>query len=319
MHLFHRAAAFIVIGMLAQSLSSHAQDIVAPMAAGPGLTISRILSGNGPALSVKVKDFGPDWRVFTLLPPAQGGAQGQADPTGGMMGDRVYYTRGQSLMVGRDTYLVAYQARSSSGGGNPWVAMFTPGSVTRNSTLYLSLVNVSRSGGLSGIRQFDIKSIPERQELADASDTVQAGDSNIIEVTRDGKTITTSDIQPSGRVTGDDERLKALGVAVRKYAWAHRDRLPAMATPERAMRALRPYAGARSVFRQVVADLPYVPNATLSGKKLSHIASPGKVIVYYGRKPDTCGCHHALFADGSAHEILPGDWIAARKVSGITN
>jgi hypothetical protein len=101
-----------------------------------------------------------------------------------MTRNRIYYTRGQSLMVGRDIYLVAYQARSSSS-DNPWISMFMPGSVTRDSMLYLSLVNVSRSGGLVGIRQFDLKSIPERQEIADASDTVQTGDTSVIEVTHD--------------------------------------------------------------------------------------------------------------------------------------
>jgi hypothetical protein len=179
MHLFHRAAAFAVIGMLAQSLSSNAQDAVAPMAAGQspaaapmaagqssaGAAIGQILAGNGPALSVKVKELGPDWRVFTLLPPGSSGSAAQYGGSG-LAAEGEYYTRGQSVVVGKDTYLIAYHTRKPSSVGNPFVSMFMPEAVTRDATLYLSLINLSRNGGLADIRQFDIKSVPEHQELA---------------------------------------------------------------------------------------------------------------------------------------------------------
>lgn len=260
------------------------------------LTIKQAMSGSVP-LAIKAKDLTTDWRTFHIAEQAGlselMGAYGQSSP---------YYTKGEQLMIGHDTYLIAYHVPDDASTPLAYVNPMGPAAtLTSDSELRLTLVNVSTEGGLTDIQPFDPKSL---------SPSTSADQLSQIE----DETIETHSSYVSGfNHTSDDDRLRDLWMVILKYVEKHDGRLPPMHNASTARKALTPYASDRNLFTQIGTKLAYRPNPTVSERTLVKITNRPSTIIYYTEKPDPCGCHHALFADGSAHEILPRDWPVAVK------
>jgi len=113
-------------------------------------TITDVISGSGPPLSLKLKELDSTWRVIATEPPT-----GIDQMVSGQ--SSVYFTHGQLLTVGGDQFLVAYSLPQPAipqmyGGG-------TAVEVTADTPLHLSLINMGTVGGLYEIRPFDLKDV----------------------------------------------------------------------------------------------------------------------------------------------------------------
>lgn len=270
------------------------------------VTIKDTLAGKVAPLTLKLGDLTRDW--YRLSVGVKGGADvaGGASRAylslmlGGAMGDSGCYTRGDTVTVEGESFLITYRLVTKPidmtvmmrGGAN---AMPAPEKPTPDSTLSLSLVHLRNVDGLSGIRPFDLEA-----ELAggDTSDTA-------IEEAREA----------AAKARGL-QNLRQIGLALIAYAQDGDKTLPAMKDAETTRKALEPYCKAKDAFTSPDTKELYVPNASLAGKKLADITGREKIVAFYDSQPvnDT---RAVVFLDGHVERVAETKWAALKKASQI--
>jgi hypothetical protein len=112
------------------------------LAAEPSLT--SILSGNNIPTVVKLKELTPEWRVMSTNGQLEiGNLQAFVGLWGGGAFATNYYTKGQTVAIGAETYIVAYSLLSLADKVSPEMP------------LSLSLLNLKTIGSMSNIRAFE--------------------------------------------------------------------------------------------------------------------------------------------------------------------
>lgn len=126
---------------LAAVLCSHSQSSI-------GAELDQVISGSRFPLNLKVMDLDSEWRCLSI--------SGQFETGGGMQpfnpfllttGSNFYYTKGKTVTVGSETYMIAYRL------DNPARQL----KLTPETTLTLSLLNLRTIGSLNNIRQFNFE------------------------------------------------------------------------------------------------------------------------------------------------------------------
>jgi hypothetical protein len=140
------------------------------LAAEPSL--ASVLSGNSVPTSIELKKLTPEWRAMSTNGQFEfGNFQAFVGIFGGGVFATTYYTKGQTVSIGSETYIVAYSLLSLV----ETVAPETP--------LNLSLLNLKTIGTMSNIRSFD--SIAETKVLERQLASLQFA--NIFDPTKTGK------------------------------------------------------------------------------------------------------------------------------------
>jgi hypothetical protein len=140
------------------------------LAAEPSL--ANVLSGNSLPTAIKFKDLTPDWRVMSTNGQFEfGNFQAFVGIFGGGFFATSYYTKGQTVSIGSETYIVAYSLLS------------LVDTVAPETLLNLSLLNLKTIGSMSNIRTFD--SIAETKVLERQLASLQFA--NIFDPTKTGK------------------------------------------------------------------------------------------------------------------------------------
>ncbi len=112
------------------------------LAAEPSL--ANILSGNNIPTSIKLKELTPEWRVMSTNGQLEiGNLQAFVGLWGGGAFATNYYTKGQTVAIGAETYIVAYSLLS------------LVDKVSPEMPLSLSLLNLKTIGSMSNIRAFE--------------------------------------------------------------------------------------------------------------------------------------------------------------------
>jgi hypothetical protein len=112
------------------------------LAAEPSLT--SILSGSNIPTSIKLKELTPEWRAMSTNGQLEiGNLQAFIGLWGGGAFATNYYTKGQTVVVGSETYIVAYSLLSLADKISPEMP------------LSLSLLNLKTIGSMSNIRAFE--------------------------------------------------------------------------------------------------------------------------------------------------------------------
>jgi hypothetical protein len=152
----------------------------------PGADFEALFSGKTHPLSVKLSDLNDDWRRFTLhtagnangnisvsVNGTTGNSASSQNNVADITGSRTYLTKGQTVSVGDQIYLVAYRLPGSgldlSGLIQALAAKAppTPTPLTAETALPLSLLDLKSIGSLDDIRAFDLKrEIAESEKLA---------------------------------------------------------------------------------------------------------------------------------------------------------
>jgi hypothetical protein len=261
---------------------------------GQGMSFQELLSGKTVPLTLKLKDLNDEWRRINL-----GGSSGGAGALaiysamfGGGLGGGVYYTKGQTVTVGGETYLVAYRAQTKSPDMASMQQLMRSGQMpepekpTAQTTLSLSLLNLRTTGSFNDIRPFNLEFELTGNETALATE----GEKRAQEV---------NDASLSN--------LRKLGTALLTY---ERDRkvLPLLTDVRTAQEELVLYVSSKDVFAQPETKKPYQPNPSLSGKKLADIAKPEKTVVFYEATASPDGTRGVLFLDGHADRIPENNW-----------
>ncbi|AFY96494.1 hypothetical protein Cha6605_5623 [Chamaesiphon minutus PCC 6605] len=112
------------------------------LAADP--SFADILKGNSIPTSIKLRELTPEWRAMSTNGQLEiGNFQAFVSLFGGGAFANNYYTKGQTVTIGSETYIVAYSILSLAE------------RVAPDLTLNLSLLNLKTIGSMSNIRAFD--------------------------------------------------------------------------------------------------------------------------------------------------------------------
>jgi hypothetical protein len=112
------------------------------LAAEPSL--ANVLSGNSVPTSIELKKLTPEWRAMSTNGQFEfGNFQAFISVFGGGTFATTYYTKGQTVSIGSETYIVAYSLLSLTE------------KVAPETLLNLSLLNLKTIGTMSNIRAFE--------------------------------------------------------------------------------------------------------------------------------------------------------------------
>jgi len=284
-----RVALMMLVVLVAPTLAS-----AAPAKGRQPASFKPLLSGKVAPLSLKLKELNSTWRRFALVETGgMAGLFGLATTVGGG-----YYTKGDTVTVAGETFLLAYRQQGAQISLYQMVAS-GPGGVqmeelTAESPVTLSLLNLRNLAGMNDIRLFDLK-----QELAEykkASEQAAATAS-----------------QMGG---GQSDNLQQLAIAVQMYI-ADFDALPPLGDAEAVTQALVEYVSDESVFTDPDTGEAYAVNSSLSGKSLSEIEDPAQMVVLYQAEPGNGGKRGVAFLDGHVQRVSDSQWEKLKAGSGI--
>jgi hypothetical protein len=109
------------------------------------LNLANILNGSAVATSIRLREIPADWRGFGINGSLEiGNLQTVINSSAGGSFGASYYTKGQNISIGSETYVIAYSL------------LTVVDTITPDTPLGLSLLNLRTVGSLSNIRTFEI-------------------------------------------------------------------------------------------------------------------------------------------------------------------
>ena len=288
-----RRGAFMLFLLLA-ALPAWGQDTEGQ--AQQPMTFKQLLSGSAAPLSMKLKDLNGDWRRMSVSGPSEismGGLMGMLTSmfSGMGMGGGVYYTRGDTVAIGSETYIIAYSTKPRKFTAAEISASKPPPpeKLTPDTTLTLSLLNQRTIGSFTDIEPFDLN-----EEI--------------------GASATASD---DSATTTSTSNLRQMDLALQMYAQDYDEVLPPMKDMASVKQLLMPYVKNEAVFTNPITNQPYQINTILSQHKLGHIPDPAAMVVFYEDSPASDNTRGVAFMDGHAKRISESQWPALRRESKI--
>jgi prepilin-type processing-associated H-X9-DG protein len=255
-----------------------------------GADLQSLLSGKTFPLTRQLKDLNADWTRLTI---------GGSNDSGGVAafymavfsgltgsGGNVYYTQGQMVTIGTETYLVAYRASAKPvnftalmrGGGQD--NMPRPEPLTPDTLLSLSLVNLKNAGNLNDIRKFDLdKEIAEHKE-ANKPPTNETSESN----------------------------LKQIAQGVIMYCQDYDEIFPPMKSNEVVKEVVMPYVKNQAIWIHPETKEPYQPNPALSYALMAGVSSPAETVLFYEMSAAPDNTRGVAFADGHVKRVPEPEW-----------
>lgn len=279
---------------------------LAPLApAAEPATFEQLLAGKEYPLSLKFKDLDGNWRRFSANAGADAANVVRAMYGAAAGGGNLFYTKGQTVSVGGETYLVAYrvqtkamdmagiqvamQAAMMRGGQPP-----EPEKPTAMTSLALTLLNLRSTGSLADIRAFNLEAEITGTEAPSGEEDKHAQEVNDATI----------------------KNLRQIGTALLTYV-GERKVLPVLTDAKAAQNELVLYLRSKDVFNQPGTQKPYQPNAALSGKKPSEFEKPDRVAVFYEPAASADGLRACLFLDGHAERVAEQQWKKIKELSQI--
>ncbi|HEX8551393.1 MAG TPA: BON domain-containing protein [Abditibacteriaceae bacterium] len=272
-------AACFAATSLAPAHFAHAQN-GAPTQSVPDF--KTFLSGNNRPLTLKFRDLTPQHRRIVVAAQSDSFStyiQMMGAATGVEMG--VYFTRGETVSIGEETYLVAYRPQTpldaaairNFGHGDPVV----PTKPSPNAELALSLLNLRTAGSLNDVRPFDAK--------------------------RDMQT-------PAEGATASVRTLEILGRGVRQAIYSNNGIVPKVGKVVTAQlrRAFYPHVHDERTWRNPMTDEYYTPNPAISGLKLSRVTNTKFLPAFYEAEAASDDTRGVLFLDGHVERVSVARW-----------
>jgi hypothetical protein len=295
---------------LAASVSTYAQKSYAGDFQG-------LISGEQAPLHRQLKDLDSSWRQVAISGQYEMGdlMKSWTGLFGAAGYNNIYYTQGQTVRVNDETYVVAYRLPSS---GKPIdfkslventmgsfgitdcsvnVSTSTP-KITPETNISLSLLNIKTIGSLNDVRPFNLK-----EDLA------------ALEKIEQESKAACEQAKLSSANSGDESHLKSLSVALQSYADNHDGKLPNMKDSDGVKVALKDFVTDESIFFNPETLEPYLPNPSLSGKKLSDLANGDGVVAFYEANPAADGTVGVIMVDGYYQRMALEEWQKVKQES----
>ncbi len=257
-------------------------------------TWADMLSGKVVPFTMQVKDLTGEWKKLHT--------SGQADDTvdqlqqlsmmrAGISQRNDIVTRGQTVTIGGETYLVAYcppekiedlRAR--------YVFEEQPTEPTTPDTvLNLALLHLPSCGSLQDIQPYDAVAVQTPESP-----------------------MTPARQRASRNVSLNN--LRQIVLAIQMQAQDNDSKLPLM----NGVSALKALSLSPTTLKEPISKLYYTLNAALSGRAITSFTSPAQELVAaYETVPGPDGMRIAAFLDGHVQMLDEDDWTAAKAKSGI--
>lgn len=252
-------------------------------------TMLRILSGREMPLSVPVKDLDASFRRFVVDgAPGVNNVQNMWIEAKAGVELGVYLTRGATVKLGDETYLVAYRPSirlnpeifRGHGNNNDVVQMRKMGP---NSKLTLSLLNLRTTSSLNDIRPFD-----------------RARD---VETAAEG-------------IAASVRSLQRLGAGIRTWTYSRGGVFPEMKAITPAFkRVFYPHVHDQRLWENPTSEELVRPNAALSGLRFRDIINVKYVFSFAENSVATDGMRGVLFLDGHVERVDAARWERLKKVA----
>lgn len=255
-----------------------------------GAGIRELMSGQTYSLSMQLKELDSEWRRFT--PGGGSEAGGLMAMYAGMFGGagNVYYSRGETVTIGSETYLIAYGRRTRAidmlSAMERGPRSVRPKVLTGETALSLSLLNLRTVGSLTDIRAFNLE-----EELASYEDVF-------------GEAVSQESLS----------NLKNLGLAVQMFLADNDGVMPDMTDP---VAVLDDYVGSDEVFVHPETGQPYGVNRSLSERRLVEVEDPCGTAVFYEDEPADDGTRGVAFLDGHAARVTEAQWEEIKGKSSV--
>jgi hypothetical protein len=291
-------------------------------ARGQNTDLKQLFSGSSYPLTIKLKDLNGDWRRFSVGSSGGEGGMGGffsmimsmfGGAMGGGGGNGAYYTKGDTVNLGGETFIVAYRIKPKPVDPGALATMMAPGSkppvpekLTEETALSLSLLSVHGTTSLNDIRPFDLKA-----ELEESENSRKAMQALGNQIGGGGGAEATAE---EGTSLGN---LRQLGTALLMYVQDYDEVLPPMKDAATVKKVLQPYVKNESVFVNPDSKEPYQPNPILSKKKLAHMTAPADMVAFFEANPAADGTRGVVFLDGHAKRIQEAEWPRLKKASKI--
>ncbi len=269
--------------------------ILALLSALPGFaqetTMTDVLAGKTIPLSLTLRQLNGSWRCFTPSPVSDAAEALVKMVSAQMMQHRLtpttMYTRGQTLVIGGETYLIAYAPspplltppQPGQQGGAP------PAPLTADSEMFLSLLNIRTIGNLLNIHPFDLKQ----------------------EITADQQ-MTTAEAEQQSM-----SKLRQLATATLMYDQDNHGEYPAMDTAENWDAAVIRYVGNnKQMLTRPGMDELYQPNPALNKIMEANIKDPVNTVLAFEATPWPDGMRCVAFADAHVQMVNEQQWQALK-------
>lgn len=287
-------AAVTISGLIAASFSAQplsAQPETAQQTSVPESTMQRILSGREMPLSVPVKDLDASYRRLVVSgDPGMASIQNMFIEAKAGVELGLYYTRGATVKLGDETYLVAYRPSIRinpeifRGHGDTGDAVQAR-KMGPNSKLTLSLLNLRTTSSMNDIRPFD-----------------RARD---VETVAEGNAAST-------------RSLMRLGLGIRTWVGSRGGVFPDMKAVTPALKRLfYPYVHDQRLWENPTNEELLRPNAALSGQRFQDIKNGQYVFSFAENSVAVDGTRGVLFLDGHVERVNAARWERLKKVAVI--
>jgi len=324
--------------------------ILAAPAFGQDVNMPSLLAGKDLPLRLQLKDLNGDWQrvrvgqtdqagglgsflkqimqIGMMTGMSQGGTGAAKPDSDALMGmlflssllggqndsADVFYTRGQTRVIGGETFLVAYHLPSQapdlakliaqsqqSGGPPPDLSQMLAPKRTAEDALTLALLNLKTIGSLSDIRPFDLS-----QELAESDNSLASTLMPVFQQSRE-KAIAISSLS----------NLKQLGLGTLMYTQDYDENFPPMTDYAAFKKAVMPYVKNEMLFTNPITGEAYHLNSRLSKKNLSSVANPAEMAMIYEASPAPDGTRGVCYVDGHSKRVTEAQWQDVKKASGM--
>jgi hypothetical protein len=277
-----------------------------------------LISGKQAPLSKQLKDLNSSWRQIAISGQYEMGDLMKSWTgifgTGGY--NNIYYTQGQTVRVNDETYVVAYRLPASgktltmkslfesamgsftSLTGADCSSVSSSEKITPETTIDLSLLNLKTIGSLNDIRPFNLQ-----EELA------------VLEKAEQESKAACEQAKLEASHSRVESNLRDLGVALHSYADNNDGKLPNMDNLETVKVALKDFVTDESVFLNPETLEPYLPNASLSNRKLADLDRANETVAFYEVKPAADGTIGVVYVDGFYQRIKQEDWEEVKRSS----
>ena len=277
-----------------------------PLQPAKAITIKDLFSGAVAPRQMLLKDLDASWvhmqtgaamdaNIYTQLFSMFRGISG-------------YFSRGETVSIGGETYLIAYSTKTQQVLPEIFAknAAPTPVKVTPDMQLELSLLNIRTTGSFTNIRPFVLA-----EELA--------ANEAAMEPTTKPEPPTAMDTSSHKVAPKSPDNMKQLGLALMMYTQDYDEVLPPVQSAEQVKTLIMPYVKNSDVFYQPGVHKLYTINGTISKHKLVEIKYPASFCVYYEPMPGKDGSRWTLYMDGHVKKVTPDEWEKVKKFSKITD
>jgi hypothetical protein len=274
-----------------------------------------LVSGNKMPLNLQFKDMNDNsWRQIAVSGQFEMGdlLKNWANLFGNIGYTNVYYTQGKTVGVGAETYLIAYRLVyngepltfttlvQSTFNTNNCSPSSLPTKITPETSLNLSLLNLKTIGSLNDIRPFKLQ-----EEIA-------ASEANYQKVAAACEQARVEEI--NSKVSS---QLQSIWYGLSTYTQSNDGKLPSMKTTAEVQDALASYITDPTIFVHPTSGENYLPNTSLSSKKVETITNPEEIVIFYEASPAKDGTRAVVYVSGTVLRLPEVDWQQAKKKSGI--